>query len=297
MAHPEGPRNLQPPIGELRQDMRALVLVNSLSEGYAEARELILPHLDHLGVPCELLDLAHSPLPEDVSAYALTVVGHRQLDPRGTRLGQAGRGAILAAVKAGCGLVSFDPTLPAAAEVGLDPPVRFRAVEAEAIEFARQPHYITACHAPEQILPLTGALRVPPMAAAQPQARAEAGADAGAVLLRAGGVPLLWVARLGSGRLARWATSDWLRTTALGPMAGLDDVLWRSLVWAARKPFVMRGLAPLVTMRVDDVAARGERWGQPPLYWAREANRHGFKPWLGLFIYNLTESAVGSYAT
>jgi len=69
-------------------------------------------------------------------------------------------------------------------------------------------------------------------------------------------------------------------------------VLWRSLVWAARKPFALRGLPPLVTMRVDEVAGQGVLWQQSPLYWVHLANRHGFKPWLGLFIYNLTEPAV-----
>jgi hypothetical protein len=83
-----------------------------------------------------------------------------------------------------------------------------------------------------------------------------------------------------------------MHSGVLGPLAGLDDVLWRSLAWAARKPFALRGLAPLVTMRVDDVAGRGGLWQQSPLYWVHVANRHGFKPWLGLFIYNLTEPAV-----
>jgi hypothetical protein len=81
-------------------------------------------------------------------------------------------------------------------------------------------------------------------------------------------------------------------SAVLGPLAGLDDVLWRSLVWAARKPFALRGLPPLVTMRVDDVAGRGGLWGQSPLYWIDIANRHGFKPGLGLFMYDLTEPAV-----
>jgi hypothetical protein len=72
----------------------------------------------------------------------------------------------------------------------------------------------------------------------------------------------------------------------------LDDVLWRSLAWAARKPFVLRGLPPLVTMRVDDIAGTGHLWGLSPLWWVHVANRFDFKPWLGLFIYNLNETAI-----
>ncbi len=83
-----------------------------------------------------------------------------------------------------------------------------------------------------------------------------------------------------------------MKTEYLGPLMGLDDCLWRSIVWVARKPFVMRGLPPLVTMRVDDVAGRGGIWGQSPFYWVRTAMKYGFKPWLGLFIYNLNPAAI-----
>jgi len=45
-------------------------------------------------------------------------------------------------------------------------------------------------------------------------------------------------------------------------------------------------------MRVDDVAATGHLWGKSPLWWVHTANQYGFKPWLGLFPYNLTEEAI-----
>jgi hypothetical protein len=115
---------------------------------------------------------------------------------------------------------------------------------------------------------------------------------AGTALICAGKYPVVSILNVGLGRVVQWTTTDWMHTAVLGPLGGLDDVLWRSLVWAARKPFAFRGLPPLVTMRVDDVAGRGGLWGQTPLYWVQTANQHGFKPWLGLFIYNLTESAI-----
>jgi hypothetical protein len=34
----------------------------------------------------------------------------------------------------------------------------------------------------------------------------------------------------------------------------MDDLIWRGIVWAARKPFVMQGLPPMITMRIDDVS-------------------------------------------
>ena len=61
-----------------------------------------------------------------------------------------------------------------------------------------------------------------------------------------------------------------------GPLAGLDDLVWRSPVWAARKPFAMRGLPNFAILRVDDC--------EGPFWWAHIANEVGFKPRLGPFL-------------
>ncbi len=261
--------------------MDALVLENSLSPAYAEGRHGVVPCLDHLGVPYAVADLAHSPLTSAVADYPLVIVAHRRIDPGGVRLGPEGRRRLLAAVAAGTGLVSFDPTLPASGEMGATRPARGATI-AEQLRFASQRHYITARHEPEEELRLVEPLSIPPLAV-----------PTGGVLVAGGGLPLVAAAHLGRGRVVQWATACWLHTCVLGPLAGLDDVLWRGLAWAARKPFALRGLGPLVAMRVDDVAGCGSLWQQSPLYWVRAANRFGLKPWLGLFIYNLSPEAVG----
>ncbi len=262
------------------QPITALVLISSSSPGYDDAVELVLPYLDHLGLPYALVDLAREPLPADVARHALIVIAHRRLDPNGARLGSEGQAALTGAVESGTGLVSFDPALPGSGE--LEGTARWALWPAEAgtVKFTSEGHYITSARPPGDELPLVGTLRVPPL---PPE---------GVTLLEAGGSPLLTVSTVGHGRVVRWATCAWMRSTVLGPLAGLDGALWRSLVWAARKPFVLRSLAPIVAMRVDDVAGRGDLWDKSPLYWVRTANEHGFKPWLGLFLYNLTERAV-----
>ncbi len=259
--------------------MNTLVLVNSLSSRFGEARELVLPYLDHFGVPSVELDLARESLPADVREYALIVAAHARLDPDRSRLGTEGRRVLLRAIAHGAGLVSFDPALPSAAELG----ARESGGEAwaEAVEFPAREHYLTARHSPGSIQPLLRRLRVPFISAP----------DDGVVLAAAGN-PLLTATALGQGRVVHWATAGWMRAAVLGPMAGLDDLVWRGLVWAARKPFAIRGLAPLVTMRVDDAAGWGTDWNRSPFSWVHDANRHGFKPWLGLFIGNLTPPAV-----
>jgi len=142
---------------------------------------------------------------------------------------------------AGAGRVSFDPLWPGGGggrgkSAGSRP--------AGSVEFVDTSHYITQRHAGAEELKLFGPMTV---ACAVP--------GRGTVLAACGGAPLCVAGNAGKGRFVVWTSQEWMSTFVLGPVAGLDDCLWRSLVWAARKPFVMRGMAPLVTMRVDDVAA------------------------------------------
>jgi len=263
----------------------ALVLLNSASGSVRDARHHVLPYLEHLGVPYTSLDLLHEPLCHNIADYALVIIAHAQFDPGHSRLSTADRIALKHAVAEGTGLVSFDPHFPAPAEVADDEQgANLDRATGDAIVFTNQ-HSITALHDGQPIA-LVQPLTVPAMAASQ-----------SATLLQVGGSPLLSVHALGAGRVVRWASVAWARTDVLGPLGGLDDVFWRSLAWAARKPFVMRGMPPIVGMRVDDVAGTGHVWDQAPLWWVHVCNRYGLKPWLGLFLYNLTPEAIADVRT
>src|SRR5262249_39730853 len=47
-------------------------------------------------------------------------------------------------------------------------------------------------------------------------------------------------------------TMDYLRGDRFGFVQGVDDLFWRSLAWAARKPFVLRGYPRLFATQMDD---------------------------------------------
>lgn len=86
------------------------------------------------------------------------------------------------------------------------------------------------------------------------------------------------------GRAVQWASYAWIDDDVHGRLRGFDDVVWRSIVWAARKPFVMQGLPPMVTFRIDDsIDPRG---------WADAAAAEGFKPWLSVFYQGYSNGAA-----
>jgi hypothetical protein len=91
--------------------------------------------------------------------------------------------------------------------------------------------------------------------------------------------PFLAVTSYGLGNAVQWGTYDWMANAVKGPVYGFDDLVWRSAVWAARKPFVMQGTPNFVTMRVDDESG--------PFGWIEIANELGLKPWTGLFYYDV----------
>lgn len=103
-----------------------------------------------------------------------------------------------------------------------------------------------------------------------------------AALATSNSVPFLAVRTSGSGHAVQWGSYDWMSVAFRGPVYGLDDLIWRGMAWAARKPFVFQGMPPFVTMRVDDVSG--------PFNWIHIANQVGIKPWASLFLSNIDEA-------
>ncbi len=136
---------------------------------------------------------------------------------------------------------------------------------------APPPHYLASAHARYE--------RVPTAAMTLPGLRLR---DETAAVAFSGDQPLLVAGTLGGGRVVQWTTYEWMRTDVRGPLGGLDDLVWRSFAWAARKPFVMQVLPPVLTMRMDDESG--------PLEWLHTAIAFGFKPWVGVFLAHIDDA-------
>lgn len=73
----------------------------------------------------------------------------------------------------------------------------------------------------------------------------------GTVIATLGDDPLITATTFGAGRAVNFGTLDYLQADRFGFLMGVDDLFWRSLVWAARKPFVIRGYPRLFALRMD----------------------------------------------
>jgi hypothetical protein len=264
----------------------ALVLVNSSSARYLDFQRYIQPYLDNFGVPYTVFDIATNGFGTNLGSHALIIVGHRQLDTNHLYLDSSAQLNLSSVVSNGTGLVNFDSDLwagPGAARYqfvqdifgfGYRTSSVVGSVAFPITEPLSQMHYITARHATNESMLLSNSMSVVGLTLASNLTAITLGDTQ----------PLVVVKKYGQGHAVQWTSYDWISTSVHGPLNGLDDVIWRGLVWAARKPFVMRGMPNFVAMRVDDVSG--------PFWWVHMANDVGFKPYLGLFINDVSETVV-----
>jgi hypothetical protein len=92
----------------------------------------------------------------------------------------------------------------------------------------------------------------------QPVASTILNGAGGTVIVRAGDDPLIIAKSFGSGRAVHFGTLEYLKADRFGFIQGVDDLFWRSLVWAAKKPFIIRGYPTHWAVQIDD---QGQGWG------------------------------------
>lgn len=227
-------------------------------------------YLEHLQIPYRVIDVSTTP-PPDLTAVQLIIAGHRGLSPS-----SAWQEAILSAVQAGTGFANLDWDTNICSQAHIQAifgctgsvagtPGTSITLPATFLPGGATPHYILGLQ-----------LRVPSTPPGdfvyqfhtddndvQGTATATILLNAtGTVLAKIGSDPLLTAASFGSGKAVNFGTYDYLRADRFGFVMGLDDLFWRSLVWAARKPFVFRGYPRFFAVQQDDnVAGWGSRVG------------------------------------
>lgn len=257
----------------------AVVLVNSQSPSYIEFQALLQPYLKQFGVPYDTIDISNTTVGTSIANYQLIIVGHSSLDAGSTTyLNSTERSNISSAVNSGSGFFSIDSNLANGTSsrysfmdsiFGLS--YNGTYTTSSSITVPSSSHYITAL----QNAPATYTVRT-----SVTGTKVSTPGDV-STLASIGSDELLLATTHGSGRAVQWTTDQWISNAAVGPFQGMDDLVWRGLVWAARKPFVMRGMPPFVSMRIDDVT--GNTLGSSNFAEVAIANQYGFRPFLALF--------------
>jgi hypothetical protein len=268
-------------------NMTLLVLAdNAAREERLVLDKTVLAALDHFGMPFEVLDLpAATFTAEMLLGHSAVVLGQ---DGLGRRLSENQVDALREAVEKGVGLVNFDGMLsgyPAAYQrmLGVQSPTAARAA---AVQIACNTHPVTLTYDADEKFRLfrpvdsAGLSRAPP----------------GEVLARTDqGLPAVFATSKGKGRIVQFTLSPkfWL-PEYFGHVHGLDGLFWRSIAWAARKPFVMMAMPPFVTARIDDASGSGSAYlvgkdsAAASFRYIDGLNKFHYIPNVGLFTDDIT---------
>lgn len=252
--------------------------------------ETALTALHHFGVPYRTVDLAKRILADEDLAHA-----------SGVLLAQEGLGGFLtagdiaalgAAVKGGLGLISLDGSL-------LDYPDGWwdflglgrgeSAIPCVLLRIADSGHPITARRRPGEEVTVKTPVPLQGLRLANSTWRTLV--DTG----RAPEVgtwgerrPALIARTVGAGCVVQVLVSPriWLRQH-VGHGNGLTDLLWRSIAWSARRPFVMQAMPPFVTTRLDNVTGSRDGFG-----YLQTLIRHGYVAVAGLYTREVHEEGL-----
>ncbi|MHB8994881.1 MAG: hypothetical protein ACYC63_06505 [Armatimonadota bacterium] len=248
-----------------------LVVLDSRKVADRQTSDLtVFAALDHFGVAWEVLDSADymGAIAAYVAPRALYVMAH---DGAGEGLKPEQAQQIAQCVAEGAGLVSFDRRVqewPAALRGLL--PKETGSGRTGTLRFAETRSFITFGHAEGKDLELgkeIGTLTLP--------------SDGGWQTLVSDGEgnSVLACGEAGKGRVVIFGTGNELYAEGVyGHVRGIDGLMWRSIVWAAAKPFPMRCVPPYVTARMDDCNGTYNAFD-----YVKVMNRYGIGPNLGLF--------------
>ena len=256
-------------------DMTMDVLVNSTNTtGYntsstspGEYQRYLERYLEHLQIPYRVIDTSTQSPPSSLGSEQLIVAGHT-----GLSLSSAWQQAILQAVQGGTGFVNFDadPAIGTYAHMrgifgatgsNAGPTATFIDVPSSVVPGGTNAHYIAAM---QKRFPDTPAgdfiysFHEDGNDVQQVATPTILQGAQGITIATVGSSPLIIAAQTAGGRAVDFTTYDFMRPDRFGFMMGVDDLVWRSLVWAARKPFILRGYPRFFASQMDDQVAG---WG------------------------------------
>jgi BACON domain-containing protein len=252
-----------------RRLLTAAVLVNRANpSGYntnpatpGEFQRYPERYFEHLQFPYEVIDVSTTPPPSGLSDRQVIIAGHRGLD-----LTQAWRDAIAVAVNQGTGFINldWDPAIGAQSHIKTifgatgsqaGAPGQTVTVPATVVTDGIAPHYIAGLQRRfigDPAGDIVYKFHVDAQNVFQTVRSTVLTEASGSVIARVGNDPLIVATAHGAGRAVHIGTLDYFKADRFGFLQGVDDLFWRSVVWAARKPFAVRGYPRLWAVQMDD---------------------------------------------
>lgn len=271
----------------MEQKISLAIIVDSLQKNtYSVLGKTMFSAFEHFGMPYQVFDMAKdNSFGEGLSFYSGIVIAQEGL---GNAFSDFILDKLLQAVKKGVGLVNFDYKInqypPVYRQIlGIDNEIEESKVDG--IKIINNEHYITKT---KDIGERVNFFQLVPFQKIEK--------IKGNVLLESFDKdPLVFITHYNSGKIVQFLISPcvWLQKY-LGHANGLDDIFWKSIVWSAKKPFVMKAMPPFVTFRIDDVSGSNSLFGKDKksanyhFQYLDKLNEHNYIPNVGLYIDDIS---------
>jgi hypothetical protein len=256
-----------------------LLLVNkSDTDAYEQVEPAILSAFGHLGIPYKIWDIGSGcPSKKDYLNSSCVVLGQDHL---GKKIGSTGADALRDAVADGVGLVSFDGDLGSYCGALLkifNAGIAGSPVLCSKIKTVNTNHYITGTRELYDDITLDKPVELWPVESPR------YGFSESSPLQTLSNWPFVITNVHGKGRVVLFTSSIKLWTfEILGHACGLDDVFWKSIVWAAKKPFVIYGMPPFASALVDDCSGSYNHFR-----YVDTMNKYGWLPHLEIYLEDI----------
>ncbi len=273
-------------------NLSLLLLVDSSKKSsYAFLEETTFSALEHFGIPYRIIDLSKDSLSiDDLLSCSGIVIPQEHL---GGSLSSKNAEDITKAIGEGIGLVNFDGFIKEYPQAFKDI-FAFSASEGNqfaltgSLKVSDNIHYITHTREVNETIYLKKTLEAIKIA------QVKRSID---ILLRdQNNYPMLLAMSYREGRVVQFLFSPRLYSREyLGHTCGLDDIFWKSIVWAAKKPFLMKAMPPFVTTRIDDASGSNSLFGKKEdsanlhFRYLDSFNKYGYIPNIGLFIDDISD--------
>lgn len=280
---------LRTTLPETAGDPVVRVVVHRERPEWGTVRDTVLPALQHFGIPYRTVDLSLQLLAaQELERAAAVLLAQHGL---GEFLGAADAARLVDHAHRGLGVVNLDAALesyPAAwwSVLGLAPAEP--RIPCVLLRVGDTTHPITGRRRLHEEIRVKTPVEVQGV---EERGRATVLLDTGrAPEIGAWGErrPALIATTAGSGRIVQFLVSPriWL-AEHVGHGNGLSDLLWRSLVFCARRPFVLQAMPPFVTTRLDNVTGNRDHLGYLEVF-----NRHRYVAVAGLYVRGVREEDV-----
>jgi len=257
--------------------------------------------LRHCGIPYSIIDLAKRKLTKiDVDNCAGIIIAQENIIPL---LDKTSWKIILDAVNSGVGLINFDPTFcktPASVQKKLEICSEPYSIFTNKLRVATSEHYITKYQELENLIVTKKYVPVTAIKTASSNWNTILEAIVGkeqlifsrhllpGIPLEPSHSPALMLRSYGKGKIAFFNLNlrFWLPEFH-GHANGCDDIFFRTIVWAAKKPFITKALPRFVMLRVDDCS------GTHDFNYIEIMAKYGFIPSIACFLDKISDEHWG----